>query len=119
MVSQKFTKTERVRKRREYLTIQRKGEKVHLQHLLAFIKKNSSSCRRVGITVSKKVGKAVVRNRIKRILREAWRTHKNFFPVGFDIVLVAKKNAHELNLKELCEELALLAKRLEKRYSTA
>lgn len=112
MAEERFPKEERVRRRREYLAIQRRGEKVHLEHLLAFVRRGEPLRRRVGITVSKKVGKAVQRNRVKRLLREAWRRNKDAFPLGKDVVFVAKRNAAESTFVDIEAELLKLARRL-------
>ncbi|PID39690.1 MAG: ribonuclease P protein component [Proteobacteria bacterium] len=112
MCDQRLRKGERVRERREYLSIQRGGAKLHLQHLLAFIKPGPSTCRRIGITVSKKVGNAVARNRLKRLLREGWRRKKNEFPLGYDVVLIAKRNATEAGYEDLERQVEQVAKRV-------
>lgn len=109
-----FRKDERVRRRREYLAVQRRGAKIHLQHILAFVQANEGG-RRVGITVSGKVGNAVCRNRIKRFLREAWRHSKQALPEGMDIVLIAKRNAVEATYGNLVNELRVLGQRLRQR----
>ena len=84
----------RLRQRADYITVQSEGRKLHGRHVLA-IAKQRPDCHlagRLGITVTKKVGNAVVRNRIKRLLREWLRLH-GWVPTGWDIVLVAKDSA--------------------------
>lgn len=84
----------RLRRRAEFLSVQANGLKVHGKHLLALAVKRSDPelVGRLGITVTKKVGNAVVRNRIKRLLREWLRLH-GWVPKGWDVVLVAKDSA--------------------------
>jgi len=64
---------------------------------------------RFGFTVSKKVGKAVVRNRLRRVLKEICRLHPEAFRRGTDYVIVARPRAAKLSYRELEEELLALA----------
>lgn len=57
------------------------------------------------MTVSRKVGNSVKRNRIKRILREFFRLNKDEFPVSHDIVIIVKKNISSLKYQDVCREL--------------
>lgn len=69
----------------------------------------------MGITVSSKVGKAVQRNRIKRLVREAWRCEREQLPGGFDLVFIAKKRATTAQLGALRGQLRSLGQRLARR----
>ena len=90
----------RLRRRVEFLAVQSGGTKLYGRHVLAIAQRRSeggpggsSDPRgRLGLTVTKKVGNAVVRNRIKRLLREWMRLH-GWVPAGWDLVLVAKDSA--------------------------
>jgi ribonuclease P protein component len=84
----------RLRRRGEFLAVQAEGVKLHGRTVLALARKRSDPelVGRLGITVTKKVGNAVVRNRIKRLLREWMRLH-GWVPAGWDMVLVAKDAA--------------------------
>jgi ribonuclease P protein component len=111
---ERFPKSERLRKRREYLAVQRRGRKIHLPDLLAIISPRAGS-KRVGITVSSKVGGAVTRNRIKRLLREVWRRDRDALPGGLDVVLIAKRRATTTSLSSLRRQLRDLGRRLSPR----
>jgi ribonuclease P protein component len=80
-----------LRKRAEYLTVQRRGRKVQGEHFLLLHLLSGDEVR-VGVTVSTKVGGAVVRNRVKRWVREYVRRHRDALPPG-DTVLVARASA--------------------------
>ena len=61
--------------------------------LVLYARRNRTDTNRVGITVSKKLGKANVRNRVRRRLREVYRLHEDMFQPGWDIVVVARSKA--------------------------
>lgn len=89
-----ISKEMRLRERVEYLAVQAAGTKLHGRHLLGIACKRPDPQLpgRLGLTVTKKVGNAVVRNRIRRLVREWLRLH-GWVPRGWDIVLVAKDSA--------------------------
>ena len=62
-------------------------------YLVLYARKNRTSTNRVGITVSKKLGHAVVRNRVRRRLREVYRLNEEKFQSGWDIVVIARTKA--------------------------
>ena len=61
------------------------------EHFVVYGRGNGGRPTRLGITVSRKVGKANVRNRVKRLVREAFRLHRPHLPEGVDLVLVARQ----------------------------
>ena len=61
--------------------------------LVLYARKNRTNANRVGITVSKKLGKAHIRNRMRRRLREVYRLNEDQFLPGWDIVVVARTKA--------------------------
>ena len=67
---------------------------------------------RMGITVSRKVGGAVVRNRVKRWIRECYRRRRTEFPAQVDFVVVARSEAGDAGQAGICRELSALARRL-------
>lgn len=74
------------------------------EHFLILLRKGEER-RRICIGVSKKVGKAVVRNRIKRIVREFFRRNKELFPPASDFQIVVKKRPPKISLSTLEKEL--------------
>jgi ribonuclease P protein component len=109
-----FGKHVRIRKRNDYSTVYQQGVRSNSEHLTVIARKNQAGINRLGLTVSKKVGNAVQRNRIKRLLREFFRLNKARFSIPQDIVIIAKKNASLLTYQDVCRELeSLLIKKLD------
>ena len=95
-----FTKEHRILKRSQFQELYRKGATVHNRHFVANILENDLKTSRIGITVSKKVGDAVTRNRIKRIVREYFRKNGRQFFENRDIQLIAKRTVAQLSNNE-------------------
>ena len=80
-------------------------------YLALYARKNRTSRNRVGITVSKKLGHAVVRNRTRRRLREVYRLNELRFQPGWDIVVVARSKAVDAEFSQLTKSYLTLAKK--------
>lgn len=89
---------------------------MHTPHFLVLWKETGRGGTRVGFTVSKKVGNAVVRNSIKRRLREFYRQNKSLF-IAADYNIVAKKGADLLDYHQISTELAAAFGRLRRKYA--
>ncbi|BCR02941.1 ribonuclease P protein component [Desulfuromonas versatilis] len=98
----------RLRERFEFNRAWAKGQKRHTAHFIVLILEKSDGPTRLGLTVSRKVGGAVSRNRVKRIVREFFRTQQNHLPPGIDLSIIAKKGACRLTVGQLCEEFKFL-----------
>ena len=79
--------------------------------LVLYARKNRSGSNRVGITVSKKLGKAHVRNRVRRRIREVYRLNEEQFQPGWDIVVVARSKAVDAEFSRLTRSYLSLAKK--------
>ena len=91
--SQQFPKTARLRKRAEFLKLSRTGVKIQTANFVIITRANDGPENRLGITVSGKVGNSVTRNRIKRRIREYFRSHRAELPPATDILVIARKSA--------------------------
>ncbi len=103
---EKFPKSARLRKRREFLKLSRTGRKIHSAHFVIVRGKSDCGETRMGITVSGKVGNSVVRNRIKRLLREFFRRHRGQLGASLDFLVIARKGASEISSRSLAKELS-------------
>ena len=109
----RFERRQRVRKRAEYLAIQSTGRKLGGQHFVLLVAQGSG---RLGITVSKKVGNAVTRNRVKRFVREFARlardATRSWLPADRDVVVIARASAAALDSHAVSADLLRLGARL-------
>lgn len=101
----RFTREERLRRRREYLRAQARGKKRFTPHFGVCLAPGEGPGPRLGLVVGRKVGKAFRRNRVKRLLREFFRRHKEKLPQG-DFIIMAKKGASDLTYAQVQAELA-------------
>lgn len=104
--NQRFSKKLRIRKRREYLRVQKGGRRIFVGAFAVYARESGLRRPRLGITISRKVGKAVERNRIKRWLREAFRKNQWKLRAGLDLVFVARAGHAPLSYAQV--EAALL-----------
>ncbi|MGD9157604.1 MAG: ribonuclease P protein component [Desulfobacteraceae bacterium] len=100
-----FPKRERLLNRKDFVNLNRLGKRYHTKHFLVILKENETGINRLGVTVTKKIGNAVKRNRVKRLAREFFRLNKHHFSTDCDIVIIGKKNSFLLNYTEIKEEL--------------
>ena len=97
-----------LRKRAEFVRVQNKGKRYRGRNLLLMVHPNESDKSRVGLTVSRKVGNAVIRNRVRRRLRESIRVNPERFISGQDYVFIARARAATLGSYVLHKEVEWL-----------
>jgi ribonuclease P protein component len=88
-----FTKADRILKRGEYIALSKSGKKVQNDEFIAYFLPARHDQSRLGVTVTKKVGQAVERNRIKRIVREFFRINRHRLSGRWDINIIAKRQS--------------------------
>jgi len=104
----------RIKKRREFLQLQSSGIKAGSPHFTLISKASEAQAAgrqdsRIGITVTKKVDKrAVGRNRLKRLVREEFRTRRAGFKKAMDLVVICKRGSSGLKAEEIRAELEVL-----------
>jgi ribonuclease P protein component len=106
-------KTVRLLKRAQFLKLSKEGTKVHTSYFISAVLNSTAENHRIGITISRKVGNAVARNRIKRIIREYFRHRKNNISGKKDINIIGKKGLASLSNSQITAELDKLFKRIE------
>ncbi len=90
---------------RDYRRIYARGKSIVTPQIVIYISKNRLGTLRVGVTTSKKIGNAVMRNRSRRIIREAFRQISPNIKRGFDIILVARGKTPYLKSTDVREQL--------------
>lgn len=108
MKAQSFLRAEKVTNKSRYRIIYDQGVWRSSRFFTMITCGNSNGVKRLGITVTKKTGNAVFRNRMKRLIREFFRRNKDLFPAEHDVVVMAKKNMPPLTYQETERELTEL-----------
>lgn len=91
----------RIRKSMEFKKVYNGGKNYWNRNLILYTRLNKLEESRIGITITKKIGNAVVRNKIRRRIKEIYRL--NFYRIkgGYDLVFIPKKNVVDISYKEL------------------
>ncbi len=92
-------------KRRDFELVFKEGVTSASKYLVMYAKPNELSFNRLGLSVSKKVGKAVTRNRIKRLLREAMRKPLQGVTLNYDFIIVARRSSVEGKLDDFIQDI--------------
>jgi ribonuclease P protein component len=104
LMDERLTPQERIRKKKDFLTLYRTGSRYRGRYFHLVYRANSFEFSRLAVVVSKKVGNAVARNKIKRRIRALFRRNKPLFKKPMDVILIAKKEILDLSVSDLAAE---------------
>jgi ribonuclease P protein component len=90
-------KGERLTRRSDFERLSRDGHRIDSDYFVILYRPNGLGRLRLGVTVSKRVGRAVIRNRLKRLVREHYRQHKGLFSDSYDVNVIAKRGTPDLS----------------------
>lgn len=106
--SQSFPKTARLRKHGQYQRVGHRHKRLVGHWIIIDSQQRNQAAIRLGITVTKKYGSAVIRNRFKRIIREAFRLTRHILPQGLDMIVKPRSEAHNAKSSDIQQELIKL-----------
>ena len=86
----KFDNFETLKSNRDFKNVYNRKKSFANKYLIMYIKENGTDTLRLGVSVSKKVGNSIVRHRLARLIREAFRLNTDSVKSGFDIVVIAR-----------------------------
>ena len=104
--TQTFLKRNRILRPGEFRELYREGTRYSVKEFLLFVKSEGQGPPRIGLSVSKRIGAATTRNRIKRYLREIFRTQKGELKCGIRMLIVARPGSEQLEFAQ-CRERVL------------
>ena len=113
----RFPRAYRLTARREFLAVYEKGRRAGSSSFVMFALPNAAGHCRLGITVTRKVGSAVQRNRIKRVLRDVFRRHRAELAPPLDLVMNARSEATEAPIAALEREFLARFGELARRFT--
>ena len=110
-----FTKADRLLKRNEFIQLSKVGRRLQNDYFIAIYAAGRLDRCRLGITVTRKVGHAVKRNRIKRLIREYFRCNRHLISGNWDINIIAKKEAADPSAGDIFGSVQNIFERISRR----
>lgn len=101
----------RLRKNIDFRKTYKRGKSLATRNLVMYIKKNNLKDSRIGFSISKKIGKAHIRNKLKRQLREIIRKKIPLIKKGYDIIFIARQGIKFSSFKDMEKDIMFLLKK--------
>ena len=100
-----------LKKNAEFRVVYKRGKSFSNNLLVLYIYRNNKSFNKLGVSVSKKVGKSVVRNRIKRLIKESIRLNCDNLKVGYNMVFIARNASNDKSYRDIESSVKYLIKK--------
>lgn len=110
----RWSREQRLRSPREFERVYTEGRSAADSHVVVYAARNGTSRARLGLSVGRKLGPAVQRNRYRRTLREAFRLQQHDLPQGFDYILIPRSSKKPCS-RVYAQSLLALCRRLQRR----
>ena len=96
-----MNKVNSLRKNEDFKKVYSTGKNYWNRNLILYILKNDEDYNRVGYSITKKIGNSVVRNKVRRRMKEIYRLNVDKLETGYDLIIIPKKNVVDISYKEL------------------
>jgi ribonuclease P protein component len=103
-----YRREKRIEGNADFWKDRRRRKRFDTEHFVLILRKNDKDVKRLGLVVGRKVGGAVSRNRIKRLIREFFRLNKEKMPESSDLIVLAKENIEIKGYREVFDELEVI-----------
>lgn len=100
-----------LRKKKDFSSIYNRGKSVGERFVVVFFRKNGLDYNRTAFLASKKVGKSVIRNRARRLMKESYRGIKESLDFGYDFIFIARNSIVDVKCKEVKKSLEAALKK--------
>jgi ribonuclease P protein component len=105
-------KADKLRKNKKFQAVYKGGKSVSNRLLVLYMLPNQSNCNKIGFAAGKRLGNAVIRNRVKRMMREAFRLNRDKLPAGYDFILVGRQPVVGVKAQEVISAFLNLSGRM-------